>query len=112
MTGGSEEGVAMTIMLSKEAREEIVTRLVEKGSPFYNIRDGEYHSDGKLVWWRDAWGRDHPPGDRVSAPEEVLPISGFIPAWIELSWPNEEAATAGEQAALLRAEIYDEIGDF
>ncbi len=102
----------MTIMLSKEAREEIVTRLVEKGSPFYNIRDGEYHSDGKLVWWRDAWGRDHPPGDRVSAPEEVLPISGFIPAWIELSWPNEEAATAGEQAALLRAEIYDEIGDF
>jgi len=102
----------MTIMLSKEVREEIVTRLVEKGNPFYNTRDGEYHSDGKLVWWRDAWGRDQPPGDRVSASEEALPVSGFIPAWIELSWPNEEAATAGEQAALLRAEIYDEIGDF
>ena len=102
----------MAIILSKEAREEIVALLVEKGNPFYDIREGEYHTDGKLVWWRDAWGRDHPPGGQASAPEEALPISAFIPPWIELSWPNEEAATAQEQAALLRAEIYDEIGGF
>ena len=102
----------MANILSNEAREEIVARLVEKGNPFYNIRDGEYHTDGEMVWWRDAHGRDHPPCDQVSAPEEAVPISAFIPVWIELSWPNEEAATAEEQAALLRAEIHDEIGDF
>ncbi|MBL7183778.1 MAG: hypothetical protein ISS50_04935 [Anaerolineae bacterium] len=102
----------MAVILSKEAREEIVALLVEKGNPFYNVREGEYHTDGKLVWWRDAWGRDHPPGDRMSASEEAVPISALIPPWIELSWPNEEAATAQEQAALLRAEIYDEIGGF
>jgi len=102
----------MAIILSKEAREEIVALLVEKGNPFYDIRDGDYHTDGKLVWWRDAQWRDHPPGDRASAPEEAVPISALIPSWIELSWPNEEAATAQEQAALLRTEIYDEIGDF
>ncbi|MBC8253749.1 MAG: hypothetical protein H8E35_06945 [Ardenticatenia bacterium] len=101
----------MAIILSKEAREEIVARLVEKGNPFYNTRDGEYYTDGKLVWWRDAQWRDHPPGDRVSAPEEAVPITAFIPPRIELSWPNEEVATAEKQAALLRAEIYDEIGD-
>jgi len=28
----------MAIILSKEAREEIVARLVEKGNPFYDIR--------------------------------------------------------------------------
>jgi hypothetical protein len=90
----------MAIILSEEAREEIVAWLVEKGNPFYNTRDGEYHTDGELVWWRDAQGWDHhfdwaqykPPGDRVGA--------------------LEEADTAEEQAALLRAEIYDEIGDF
>jgi len=110
----------MAIILSKEAREEIVARLVEKGTPFYDIRDGEYHTDGKLVWWRDAQWRDHrfdwaqhkPPSDQVSAPEEAVPISALIPSWIELSWPNEEAATAQQQAALLRADIYDEIGGF
>ena len=102
----------MAIILSKEAQEEIVARLVEKGNPFYDTRDGEYYTDGKLVWWRDAQERDYSPGDRVSAPEEAVPISAFIPPWIELSWPHEEAATAEEQATLLRAEIYDEIGNF
>jgi len=102
----------MAIILSKEAREEIVSRLVDKGTPYYDAAYGEYHTDGKLVWWRDAQRRDRPPGDRVSAPDEAAPISAFIPAWIELNWPNEEAATVEEQAALLRAEIYDEIGDF
>jgi len=102
----------MAIILSKEAREEIVARLVEEGNRFHDTRDGEYHTDGKMVWWRDAQWRDHPPGDRASAPEEAVPISALIPSWIELSWPNEQAATAQEQAALLRAEIYDEIGGF
>jgi len=102
----------MAIILSKEARKEIVGRLVEQGNPFYNTRDGEYYTDGQRVWWRDAGGRDHPPGEQVSAPEEAVPVSAFVPAWIGPSWPNEEAATAVEQAALLQAEIYDEIGDF
>ena len=102
----------MAITLYNEARQEIVARLVERGNPFYYIRDGEYHTDGRTVWWRDAQGRDHPPGNRVSAPEEAAPISAFVPPWIELSWPNEEAGSAQEHAALLRAEIYDEIGGF
>ncbi|MCG2769718.1 MAG: hypothetical protein L6435_15270 [Anaerolineae bacterium] len=102
----------MAIILSKQVKEEIVALLVEEGNPFYNLRDGEYHTDGKLVWWRDAQGRDHPPGDQVSAPDEAVPISAAIPSWIELSWPNDEAATAKEQAVLLQAEIYDEIGAF
>ena len=102
----------MAIILSKEARKEIVGRLVEQGNPFYNTRDGEYYTDGQRVWWRDAGGRDHPPGEHVSGPEEAVPISAFVPAWIEPSWPNEDAATTQEQAALLHAEIYDEIGGF
>ena len=100
----------MEIVLSAEIKEKIVARLVDLGNPLYDTRDGEYYTDGSLIWWRDAQERDHPPGDHSSMADEAVPISDCIPPWIELSWPNEEAATIEEQTALLRAEIYDEIG--
>ena len=100
----------MEIVLTAGTKEKIVARLLDLGNPSYDTRDGEYHTDGGLIWWRDAEEGDHPPGDQSSGAEEAVPISDCIPAWIDLSWPNEDAATIEEQTALLRAEMYDEIG--
>ena len=99
----------MEITLSKEAKERVVAVLVKQGKPLYDTREGEYYTDGNSIWWRSNTGEEYQAGDAV-AKADAGPISAFVPGDVELSWPNEAVANAAQQTALLRAELYDELG--